>query len=121
MPERGVVPPDATSSNRRIVMSRWVRSAEVSKNLIIVLVILVLVVGGYWTYRWRSRASEMKVSTGDGVVKLYCPGREEPYEFSRAEGLKLPKEGDKVQNPETKKFDCTWGKRPSANDAIRVP
>lgn len=40
-------------------MSRWLRSAEVNKGLITVLVVLVIVAGLIWGYRWYSHKKEL--------------------------------------------------------------
>jgi len=96
-------------------MSKWLRPGEVNKKLIIVLVLLVIVAGIYWT---------VKMTGGDDTAMppgekqpLYCLDREEPFMLTAAEAKDLKKEGGFVESPETHKFECTWGQRPKPKSA----
>ncbi|MGD8453415.1 MAG: hypothetical protein PVJ57_16505 [Phycisphaerae bacterium] len=102
-------------------MNRWTRGAAVNSKLIIALVVLVLVVGGYWVMSWRSKAAEKAKYQGDAntVYKLYCPQWDEPREYTKEEALKLKSEGKKIENPETGVCDCSWTK--PRGDVISVP
>ena len=94
-------------------MKNWLRGAQVSKPLIIILVLAVIVFCIYWGIKCRG-SDNGGVVDPDRQFKLYCPGREEPYIYTRAETVKLKKDPvtKKIENPETGECDCTFGRRP---------
>jgi endogenous inhibitor of DNA gyrase (YacG/DUF329 family) len=108
-------------------MRSWRRAAEISKNLVILLVVLALVAGGVWLYLWRSGASERaEVTKGFASAekaKVYCPDCKKEIEIPASEAEKLPrdKKTGTVQCPECKKMVARFGSAPPAEDGAVMP
>lgn len=85
-----------------------------NKNLIVVLVVLAIIVLGYWGCRWYSaRTDKVEAMPTVTEYRLYCLGREDPFIYTdKAEADALEKQDGKVKNPETGEFNCQWGSRP---------
>lgn len=87
-------------------MTVKLQRAAVSQKLIAILVLTLIVAGGYWVVRWRS-STDMTTS---GPYTIYCPT------CGKQEVAKHEWEGTKFLCPECKKYTAS-----SQDPSIKPP
>ena len=105
-------------------MKKWQRAAEMNKNLIIALVVLVIIAGGFYVIKWRKAASERAAIAAKPPVmmKLWCAACEKTSEVSRdeAENVEKDPETGRLKCPACGEFKGYWG-RPRGKGDIVLP
>lgn len=94
-------------------MNRWRRAAEINKGMIIVLVVLAVIVGGFYAFKCRSVSTEQQEIEIDrpDTYTLYCPECDKEFVIPGDEWKDVAKKDGKLQCPECKQFVAKWGKK----------
>ena len=95
-------------------MSRWRRGAEISKNLIIGLVVIVVAAGVFWAWKAKSTTSE-KAQTAKAFekteYKLSCSKCGKVFTIPAAQAKEMDKDrrDGKLKCPECGTYTAKWG------------
>ncbi|MBU0640396.1 MAG: hypothetical protein KKB50_16145 [Planctomycetes bacterium] len=74
---------------------RWLRSGKTSAGLLVVLVLVLIIAGGYWGYKALNRPhTKLERDTSTAVYKFYCSSCNETFEVSHDEWTQMKQEAD---------------------------
>ncbi|HOO16994.1 MAG: hypothetical protein KBH81_09160 [Phycisphaerae bacterium] len=97
-------------------MNAWLRRAEMNKNLIIVLVLLAVVSGGFWTWKCRSTSAEVKQVVHRFkdyyVTCKNCGTLAEKVPASEVDAMKSDMQGGYLKCPSCGNYTAKFGKNP---------
>ncbi len=98
-------------------MSKWLRAAEISKGMIIGLVVLVLAAGIFWGVQCRSSGSEKtQVQKEWSATKPFnitcseCGSLPDEYPPEQAKQMNKDKKDGMLKCPKCGKYTAKWGR-----------
>lgn len=90
----------------RTITNRFARCGQISKGLLVSLVLLMLAAGGVWFFFWHSEKSEKDVIAST-EFSLYCSKCKATTMISGADLNKLKGQGNKIECPKCKSFSAS--------------
>lgn len=88
--------------------ARYTRCAKISPVVLGTFVIAVLIVCGFWLYRWSTDQSGSAEQLGRSEYYLFCDDCKEVTTIPAAEARGRPTEDGKQQCPKCNKFAARW-------------
>lgn len=100
-------------------MRKRSRLAAANSKSILVLALLVVVIAGYWGFRFF--ANEDAPADLPSVYELYCSKCVEVIEVPAAEARGRPRQNRKVLCPQCGTFSANWGDAPNESGGAMSP
>jgi hypothetical protein len=97
--------------------TRYRRAGKASPAMIGTLIVAILVVGGYWGYRWVAARNASAPEAARGEYYLSCTECDEVITLAGAEAQGREKQNGMVLCPKCGKFAGTWVESPQKAEA----
>jgi ribosomal protein S27E len=95
-------------------MNNWLRRAEISRGMIVTLGVLVLVAGVFWTYKCRSKSSDIEQATlrykSYNITCSECGLLPDKIPAEKVKEMNADTKNGKLKCPKCGKYTAMWGR-----------
>ena len=85
------------------------RRGAAKTGQVVVLVVLVAAIAGFWMFQMRKPKDEVSAAAGQGTKIGWCLACKKDFSVQGPDVAAVAKQGDKIQCPKCKKFEAVWG------------